>query len=177
MEFATNSPKFLVVAAGPCRVSADEGNGYKKISAVNGNGQEGGKDFYYYSVQFNSEKERNIKLELTDELYVIYVQNNKIVKNINDSSITRNVGPKVAFIGNSWSVSDGKEIPAAAIGGVYKSYPYIVSDILGLETFAMGGQRTGYFTSSNGFMTNYESMMYALNNYDPDILVLTRFII
>ena len=49
-----------------------------------------------------------------------------------------------------------------------------MSDILGLETFALGGQRTGYYNNNNGlFNTNYENMIYALSNYDPDILVLS----
>ncbi len=162
LEFAIDSKEFSITCYGTFRISVDEGNGYKKVTYNPVGNSEGGQ---CAKITFKEKKVRNIKIELVSFFVALVTGQNDTLYNIKDSPIHREVNPKIAFIGDSWT--------AASDIGSFTSYSNILSDILGLEVINEGIGGTGYLTEGSNSNTYYKRLEYVIEKFHPEIIVLS----
>ncbi len=167
VEFNTNATNFVIGAVGPINVKLDD-NGTYKMLKMDGNADENSSEFSYYRVTLKNENRtyRNYKVDLTGAFGGVFIE-----KDCDKHEVKRTIGKKAVFIGNSWSVASN--IEGSKIGGSFKSYPNIMADLIGFEMTSMGGNRTGYVQKVEKYVTNYEKVVYAVENINPEVLILS----
>ena len=161
IEFTIDCSDFVFRTSPFFRISVDEGNGYEMVSFEGFT--EGSIAWMNFKVSFSEKKQRNIRIELTNSFWGVYLRDTDTI-----SKLERESNPKAVFIGTSITQ------------GVYKyfnccnpliGYPAVVSDTLGFECMNNGMGGTGYLTAGSS-TTYYDRLVYAVENLKPDIIFI-----